>query len=323
MMRTFVCSFLFAAGLSSAADANAFLWREPAKTTIADWIWGPGGESRAPLPPFTFVEEDRNGTNPKLKVEDAKGDVWIVKFGGEDHGEVFAGRLLYAMGYAVQPSYFVRSGVITGAHGLKRTKAFIGKQGEFAYARFKLHEWKNVTRVEGLEWSWTNNPFVGSHELNGLKILMMLLSNWDAKDSRNGKGSNTAVYSRPGDAGDRLVYAFDDWGATLGKWGGFFSRDKWNVDGFSAQSREFVSAGAGETIRWGYRGKHGRDLTSGIRVEDVRWLLTDLSGVSDDDVRAGLRASGATADEIESYTRSIRRRVTQLQRLCGNVASTR
>ena len=323
-MRTLIPCFLLAAVLpSAAADSKALLWQQPGKITIADWIWGPGGQRRAPQGPFTFLEEDLKGTNPKLKVRDAKGDQWIVKFGGEDHSEVFAARLLFAMGYVAQPSYFVRSGVITGVHGLKRARPFVGKQGEFAYARFKLHQSKKVTRVEGLDWSWTNNPFVGTHELNGLKILMMLVSNWDAKDSRDRKGSNTAVYSRPGAGGDQLFYAFDDWGATLGKWGGFFSRDKWNADGFSRQTRSFASRAGAETIRWGYHGKHGSDVTSGIRIEDVGWLLTNLSTVSDDELRAGLLASGATPLEVDTYARSIRDRIAQLQRLCEGATSTR
>ena len=193
-MRTLISCLLFAVVLpGAAADNKALLWQQPGNITIADWIWGPGGEARAPQAPFEFIEEDFNGTNPKVKVRDAKGDRWTVKFGGEDHSDVFAARLLFAMGYTAQPAYFVHSGAITGVHGLKRAKPFIGKQGQFAYARFKLHESKKVTRVEGVDWSWINNPFVGTHELNGLKILMMILSNWDAKDSRDGKGSNTAV----------------------------------------------------------------------------------------------------------------------------------
>lgn len=323
-MRAFILWFLLAAVLPcAAADTKALLWQEPGKITVADWIWGPGGEARAPQGPFTFLEEDFNGTNAKLKVRDAKGDQWIVKFGGENHSDVFAARLLFAMGYMAEPSYFVRSGVITGVHGLKRAKLFVGKQGEFAYARFKLHQSKKVTRIEGLDWSWINNPFVGTHELNGLKILMMLLSNWDAKDSRDRKGSNTAVYSTPGQDGKQLFYAFDDWGATLGKWGGFFARDKWDVDGFSRQTRSFVSREEGDTIRWGYRGKHVRDVTSGIRIEDVRWLLTGLSAVSDEELRAGLQASGATPREIDTYTRSIRYRIAQLQGLCDGATATR
>jgi hypothetical protein len=318
-MRTLICGLFLAVVLPCAASDNqALLWQQPGEITVADWIWGPGGEARAPQGPFVFVEEDLKGTNPKIKVRDAKGEQWTVKFGGEDHSDVFAARLLFAMGYAAQPSYFVRSGLITGVHGLKRAKVFVGKQGEFAYARFKLRESKKMTRVEGSDWSWRNNPFVGTHELNGLKILMMLLSNWDAKDSRDRKGSNTAVYAKSGPSGNQLIYSFDDWGATLGKWGGFFSRDKWNADGFSQQTRAFAPSSNGQAIRWGYHGKHGKDITSGIRIEDVRWLLTNLSTVTDEELRAGLQASGATASQIDAYAQSIRERISQLQRLSEN-----
>lgn len=322
-MRTLTICLLFAAMRPcSATDGKALLWQEPGNITIANWIWGPGGEARAPKAPFEFLEEDFKGTNPKIKVRDAKADHWTVKFGGEDHGEVFAGRFLFAMGYLAQANYFVRNGVVNGVHGLKRAKPFLGKHGEFAYARFKLHESKKVTLVEGVDWSWTDNPFVGTHELNGLKVLMMLMSNWDAKDCRDGKGSNTAVYAKNSVAGMQLQYAFDDWGATFGRWGGFFSRDKWSPQGYTDQTRSFVHSD-GEIIRWGYHGKHNADITSGIRIEDVQWLLRYLSGVTDEQLRAGLQASGASPLETDAYARSIRERISQLQHLIDGVKSAR
>jgi len=55
----------------------------------------------------------------------------------------------------------------------------------------------------------------------------MLTSNWDAKDERDGGGSNTAVFYSRNEEG-QLYYVFNDWGATMGRWGGFFKRDKWN-----------------------------------------------------------------------------------------------
>lgn len=105
--------------------------------------------------------------------------------------------------------------------------------------------------------------------------------------------------------------------------GGLLLEDKWNPDGFSRQTRVFASSDDGKTIRWGYRGKHGKDITSGIRIEDVRWLLTYLSRVSDEDLRAGLQSSGATPPEVDAYARSIRERISELQRLCDGVPVTR
>src|SRR5579871_2683268 len=95
---------LFAGAVPSlAADAkaktDATIWRTPGDITLNDWIWGPGGESQAPKPPFEFIEEDFHGTNPKIKVRDAAGARWTAKFGSENHADVFATRLLYALGY--------------------------------------------------------------------------------------------------------------------------------------------------------------------------------------------------------------------------------
>ena len=322
-MRALLLSYLCVAALPGvAANNKAVLWQDPGPITAADWTWGPGGEARAPKPPFEFLEEDFNGTNAKVKVRDTKGDRWTVKFGGENHGDVFASRLLFALGYFTEPSYFVRSGVIAGVHGLKRAKPFIGKQGEFAYARFKLHESNKAgADSEGTEWSWNDNPFLGTHELGGLKILIMLMSNWDAKDSRDGKGSNTAVYAKRGTDDVRLFYAFADWGSTFGKWGGFFSRDKWDAEGYSEQTRDFARGERG-IIHWGYRGKHCKEVTAGIRVDDVRWLMEHLSTITDEHLRAGLTASGATPAQVEAYTKSIRERISQLQRLAKGLQTT-
>ncbi|HZT30909.1 MAG TPA: hypothetical protein VFA33_13550 [Bryobacteraceae bacterium] len=292
---------------------QAILWQAPEGITVKDWIWGVGGEARAPRPPFEFVDEDFNGTNPKIRVRDAKGNRWIVKFGGENHGDVFAARLLHALGYLTEPSYYVASGTITGVHGLKRARAFVSRDGSFRFARFKLHDHKTLAAVKGQPWSWNDNPFLGTPQLNGLKILMMLTSNWDAKDARDGRGANTSTYANPS-TGERF-YSFDDWGATMGKSGGFFSRDKWDPAGYAAESDDFARLTAAATIQWGYRGKHNPDIVSNISVADVRWLLTYLSRVTDEQLRAGLRASGATDTDIATYTRAIQERIAQLRRL--------
>jgi hypothetical protein len=306
-----------AAQICFGADTKAILWQPPGEITLRDWIWGRGGQACAPQPPYEFIEEDFKGTNAKVKVRDAKGNYWIVKFGGETHGDVFGSRLLYALGYLTQPTYFVAGGTIAGVHNLKRAKPFIARDGGFSYARFKLRDHKALAPLDDEGWSWNDNPFVGTKELNGLKILIMLTSNWDAKDSRDGAGSNTAIYAGRESGASSRHYAFNDWGATMGKWGGFFKRDKWDPSGYRDQTKKFARLSTGQIIEWGYRGKHSTDITSGISAEDVRWLLTRLSPVTDEELRAGLRASGASEPVIEVYTQSIRDRITQLQRLAA------
>src|SRR6266849_764912 len=108
-------------------DRRQLIWNDPKPATIADWIWGPGGEAQAPRPPFRFLSENLGGTNPKVNVRDARGALWIVKFGGEVHTDTFSARLLNAVGYAAEPTYFVPSGIISGVSGLKRAKPFVSK----------------------------------------------------------------------------------------------------------------------------------------------------------------------------------------------------
>ena len=52
------------------------LWRDPGAVESLDFTNGPGGDANAPKPPFTFVEEDTGGTNPKVDVMDSAGQAW-------------------------------------------------------------------------------------------------------------------------------------------------------------------------------------------------------------------------------------------------------
>jgi hypothetical protein len=72
---------------SSAAGPPTVLWRDSSFAATEDPLWGFGSASRAPQGPFTFVEEDTGGTQPKVTVRDRQGDSWDVKLGGEVHAE--------------------------------------------------------------------------------------------------------------------------------------------------------------------------------------------------------------------------------------------
>jgi hypothetical protein len=302
---------LFAlAGVCATAQV---LWRDPRPTTISDWTWGPGGEPMFPRPPFQFVKEKLTGTNPKVEVRDAAGRLWTVKFGAEVNADTFCPRLLNALGYAAQPTFFVRSGSIGGVHDLKRARHFVSKDGSFQSARFKLREHHAKDDADSKSWSWVDNPFVGTHELGGLKILIMLLSNWDAKDARDGEGSNNEILE-PAESSSSW-YAVTDWGASLGKSGGFFKRDRWDWNGYRVQTASFVRMAPDGAIDWGFNGKHGRDITAGVGLGEVRWLVPYLSRITDEELQVGLTVSGASVGVAREYTRLIRERIVQLQRV--------
>ncbi len=291
------------------------LWHNPGHVENLDLEAGPGGKSGNPKPPFTFVEEDLGGTNPKIKVVDAAGRQWSAKFGEEVRAETLAAKLAWAVGYFTEINYYVASGTVVNSHGLKRAKNWIGEDGHFADSRFQLRS-KNPEFLKDMDWGWNDNPFVGSRELNGLKVMMMLTSNWDNKDSRDREraGSNLFVFRDRQGQHSRLLYEVTDWGAAMGKWGKVLTRSKWDCKGFAEQTPSFVLGEKKGIVKWGYHGQH-TDMTHGIHIGEVKWLLQYLGRLRDEQIRAALVASGAAPPEVDCFARTIRQRIDQLKAL--------
>jgi hypothetical protein len=304
---------------SRAEKPGDYIWADPGNVASLDFVSGPGGVKNTPKPPFEFIEEDMGGSNPKLKVTDANGTKWGVKFGTEVNAEVFASRIAWASGYYVEPAYFVKSGKINNVTGLTRAKKHVSSDGSFSDARFELKDKRIGQKLKDEQgWRWDTNPFVGKHELNGLKILLMLTSNWDSKDQRDAsRGSNTAIFIIPVTGGDQRWYVFSDWGGSMGKWGGVFGREKWDAKGFASQTSKFVTGASGSNVEFGYSGQRTKDVKDGITVEDVRWILQYVGQITDQQIKDGLEAAGATPEEVDVFSRSIRDRINQLKRAAG------
>jgi len=265
-----------------------------------------------PKPPFRFIEEDSQGSSPKLKVRDARGSIWSVKWGPEVNSDVFASRLAWASGYVVQPMHFVARGKILGAKGLKRADKHVAPDGTFVNARFQLRD--PSMKFLDRDWSWNDNPFEGTREWNGLRIVMMLTSNWDNKDARDAsRGSNTGILQYA--SGGRTHWAFfvADWGGSMGKWGGLWEREKWDCEGYAEQTPDFIKGVDDGIVEWGFHGQHTSSQKKDIAVADVKWLLRYAGRITDSQLRAGLRASGATAAETACFTKAIRSRINQMR----------
>ena len=292
------------------------IWRDPGDVRRLDLAWGPGGRAGAPTPPFTFLNEDDSGSNPKIEVRDSKGGIWGVKWGEEVNSEVFASRLVWAVGYFVEPSHFVRSGRILGVRKLDRAKKYVKSDGSFIDARFERRE-KDIQRLSDKEsWRYSNNPFVGTKELNGLKIMIMLVSNWDSKDQEQaGRGSNTKILIVPTRAATEHRYIVSDWGGSMGKWGGILKREKWDCDGYLGQSNDFVKGVKNGEVQWGYSGQHTSDIKDGIPLTHVQWLMRYLGKLSNAQIHDALRASGASPDEEACFARAVSMRIAALWNL--------
>ena len=294
------------------------LWRDPGDVERLDLDAGPGGPQQLPAPPFEFLEEHSSGSQPCLSVRDANGRRWRVKWGPEVPCETFAVRLAWACGYFAEVTHRVPTGTIASVGKLTRAADCVGADGAFADARFELDDTDVMKLFEEHSWSWTSNPFVGTPQLAGLKILLMLISNWDNKDQRDvARGSNTAIYvARVSRWKREAQYLIVDWGGSMGRWGGtVVTRGRWDPQGFAAQTPQFVTGVANGYVQFGYTGQRTADARASITVDDVRWLCKYVGRITDDQLRTALRASGATPEETESFTASLRSRVQQLQKL--------
>jgi hypothetical protein len=304
-----------------APAGHPLLWRDPGEVEKLDLFHGPGGPLGMPAPPFHFLKEHVSGSSPCISVEDARGRIWRVKWGDEVNTENFCTRIAWACGYFVETTYFLHEGKIEDVPSkLNRVRNCMDEQCHFKNARFELDEQDVHKFFEEKSWAWNENPFVGTRELNGLKILFMLLSNWDNKDVRDvARGSNTAIFEyKVPDGSKESRYTIIDWGGAMGKWGtNIVSRGKWNFAGFESQNANFLKQKEDGSLVWGYLAQRTEDISGGLTVEDVQWFYRYADRITDSQILDALRASGATPEEAECFTRALRERLDQLKRVQG------
>jgi hypothetical protein len=197
-----------------AEEANAVLWRNPDDIKSRNLFYGPGGEKDMPHTTYTFEKEDLDGTSPKFIVRDEIGVRWRVKMGREARSETVASRLVWAVGYSTNEDYFLPELHVEGMpEHLRRGQRYINPPGTAHNVRLKryLESEKKV----GL-WRWSDNPFTSTRELNGLRVMMALINNWDSKDI-----NNSLYYEKhpEGLGGPENIYMVSDLGASFGTTG--------------------------------------------------------------------------------------------------------
>jgi hypothetical protein len=299
-------SLVLVASLNSAT-----LWRDPGPVESLDLAGGPGGKAKAPQAPFIFMSEVKGGTAPKVTVRDARGTEWIVKFGEEVKAENFASRIAWAAGYFALPTYFVAEGQIQGVTELGRAASVIDRSnnGAFRNARFQLKD-PALANPAG-KWNLSESNLKGSRELAGYKVLFVLLSNWDVKPE------NLSVVNVGGDQ----VYALTDWGASMGRSAELTGRSKWDCKLYSTDTPSLIEGVDNGFVVFNYQGKQGIEIRKAIQVEDVQWLMQRLGKLSDAQIDAALRASGATPDEVACFGKAFRSRLNQLRMVAGQKLS--
>jgi hypothetical protein len=302
-----------------AVNAPPVLWEDPIDIATRDMVNGPGGPGHQPVGPFRFVREDLNGTNPKYIITGADGVKWKLKLGEESQPETAASRLMWAAGYFADEEYFLPDLKVDHMPSdLHRGEKFVDPDGLIHDARLKRYlagEDKNGT------WKWKDNPFAGTRELDGLRVMMALINNWDLKDENN------SVYVYEG----KRIYLVTDLGASFGTTGRSVTRaeSKGNLENYV--NSKFITNITPSDVDFGvpsrpamihlfeapefksrvdleWIGKH-------IPIADARWIGSILAKLSPEQIQHAFGAAGYSAQQIVGFSAVVEARIAELNKL--------
>ncbi len=278
---------------ASVGSSPAVLWRQPQDIKTRNLFFGPGGTQHTPQAPLIFTAEDTHGTQPKFVVRDSKDVRWGVKLGPEARAETAATRILWAVGYFADEEYFVQEMPLAGVPDYPLDPA-VPKDGKVIAARMKRHI---PHRYKIGYWRWDDNPFTGTRELNGLKVMMELMNNTDFKPV------HLVIYDM---GGKEQQYMVKDLGATFGRAGaGYFTRTKGVLSDY--QRFDLIRHADSKYVDFWYF-KH-------IPRAHAKWIGELAGQLSDKQIRDAFRAGGFTPEDIEGFTRKLREKINELRRL--------
>jgi len=297
-------------------SGTAALWRDRGDVGSLNLLYGAGSQERQPVGTFTFVKEDKQGTAPKFEIVDGQGVHWKAKLGEETKSETAASRLVWAAGYFTDEDYYLAEMRVEKMPKLDRGRKLVSDEGVIRGVRLE----RIITgQKKNGNWSWFKNPFVGTKEMNGLRIMMALINNWDLKEINN------AVYSQPGE-GVRYVVA--DLGATFGETGNPVIRSKSNPDDYS--DSHFIQKVTPEHVDFYLSSRplfitaidvsnyatrtHMQDVVKEIPVADAKWLGKLLEALTDEQIRDCFRAAGYSPEDVEANAATVKERIRNLNR---------
>jgi hypothetical protein len=272
----------------------AELWEEPTDIARRDLFGGPGGADNAPDPKaaYRIVDLDTTGFSGGYDVEDSNGREWSVKTGLEARSETVVSRILWAVGYHQPPTYYLPT--------WKSEDSTVPK----AAARFRLD--KPGPKKVG-DWFWNRNPFVGTRPFQGLFVLMVMVNNWDLKNTQN------VLYDVEGASPSRW-FVVRDLGASLGNTRWFVPGSRDDLQDFEREP--FITKVRNGQVEFHYRGAWREPyLKHSMRVEDVVWICGWLSRLSDSQWRDAFRAGGYSPAESDRYVTRLKTKIADGLRL--------
>lgn len=281
----------------------AELWQEPRDIASRDLFSGPWGAERAPDldVTYTFLERKQQGTNPGITVEDPRGREWHVKQpphndqGAEGPIEVTLSRVLSAVGYHQPPVYFLPR------LSVKDDKGTHVEPG----GRFRLTD-KSIKHAG--DWSWQQNPFVGTRPYQGLLVILQMFNSSDIKNENNALYTLKNHGEGPGDA-DRW-YVVRDLGTALGETGRLAPL-RGNPDIFEREP--FITGVKDGFVQFNYHGWH-QELFKRISPDDVVWASELLGQLSDRQWSDAFRAGGFEPAIADRFIRRLHQKIAEGRR---------
>jgi len=306
------------------AASHAHLWQNPTDISSRDLFYGPGGKKHAPHTTYTFLKEDLNGTSPKFDVRDENGTKWRVKLGDEARPEVVASRLVWAIGYYANEDYFLPELHVENMPHLKRGQNLVGPDGTMHDVRLKRFP-KDEKKIG--DWKWHDNPFSRQRELNGLRVMMALVNNWDLKDVNN------SIYEEndKDPSAAELHYVVSDLGSSFGTAGRSIGRGVSKDNLNSYRRSKFIAKVTSEYVDFNVPGNpsliylftpgeyFGRErlrwIGKHVPRSDARWTGSLLAQLSHEQIRSAFRAAGYPPDQVEGFASVAEERIAELNRL--------
>lgn len=300
------------------------LWREPTDIATRDLFNGPGGPQRRPKGRLTFLKEDTKETRPKFIVTDEAGVRWKIKLGSEAQPEVAATRLVWAVGYFTDENYYLPHVKVENLGRLHRGAEFVSPDGTVNGARIERAE---RSTDKHRTWPWFHNPFDGTAELNGLRVVMALINNWDLTTENN------AIHDRQGVAG---AYVVGDLGASFGRVSGGWMPTRNNAQDYadslfirsaSAKTVDFNTRSCTKVIAVLYIFPHyywqctrSNQVLENVPLAHVAWVAGWLSRLSQEQIADAFRAASYTPEEVAILTRGVQQRIVALNGLATSYA---
>ena len=304
-MRPHLISAVVAAIISASACGGAIAIQPPAQPPTAtaikqlwvdpgseprDLFWGIGGQKYAPRPDATYSlkELDAAGFSTKYVVKGPDDTEWNAKIGPEAQTEVVLSRILWGLGFHQEPIYYLPSWTME-ENGVTST---------ISEARFrpKLKEFERLDEY----WWWQQNPFVGTRELSGLLVVMLMFNSTDLKNDNN----SFYAFKEPVEGATRW-FVVRDLGAALGETGKLYPKRNC-LECFERHG--FITAVNGDRIEFDYAGRH-QELVSMIRPADVRWAAERMARLTDKQWHDAFRAANYADADAQRFIIRLKRKI--------------